>query len=206
MAEINVMVTKGLLVFFIFSVTVWYLITPYLVRPHPQFKKDMYALMNSEESETSESKPYVENWTKWINNCGSQTIYSQQKQPLEEQAFCSFDWRKEYKTSIVNNAGQVTVDQSLPWYSKFGLYNHFSVETQNNTVKFVPNFMFGLPNSVVESMYGGADKIPISGMMTSSTSMDRFIIQIYMNIVTVGIIYLISIHNPRKKSETAKQE
>ena len=33
--------SKGLLFFFVSSVTVWYLMTPYLVRPHPQFTDDM---------------------------------------------------------------------------------------------------------------------------------------------------------------------
>lgn len=199
--------SKGLLFFFVSSVTVWYLMTPYLVRPHPQFTDDIQELVSKEKLSNS-SVSLVENWTKWRLYIGEgqdiRTIYAQHSQPLQEQSGNSsavFEWRKEYLTSIKSESGQVSVAQSLPWYSKYGLYNHFYVETNDNNVKFLPRFMFGLPISVVEDMYGGADKIPITGMLTSSTSMDRVIIQCYMNLVTLTVVFLLWAQNPPKKEK-----
>jgi hypothetical protein len=200
--------SRGLLAFFVGSVTLWYLITPYLVRPHPTFTKDILELVSQEKDYGNSSVSLVENWTKWRLYIGEgqekQTVYAQHSQPLQEQSGNSdavFEWRKEYLTSIRRKSGQVSVAQSLPWYSKYGLYNHFTVKTNDNNIKFLPRFMFGLPITVVEDMYGGADKIPITGMLTSSTSMDRVIIQCYMNIVTLAVIFLLWAHNPPQREK-----
>ena len=53
----------------------------------------------------------------------------------------------------------------------------------------------------MKDMYGGADKIPITGMLTSSTSMDRVIIQCYMNLVTLTVVFLLWAQNPPKKEK-----
>ena len=87
------------------------------------------------------------------------------------------------------------VEHSHPWYSKFGIYNHFRTQTEGGTVRFIPNFMFGAPQSVVDELYGGAEGIPVVGMVTETTGKDRVLVQCFMNVVVLSVVFLLWLYN-----------
>ena len=75
-----VFLSRCLLITFISTVTLWYFISPYLVRTHPKFAADMWGwrvgLMGlqlmcfrqqlvAEQSKAPGVEEWVENWTKW---------------------------------------------------------------------------------------------------------------------------------------------
>ena len=67
----------------------------------------------------------------------------------------------------------------------------------------MPRFLFGLPTETIESIYGDSkgeedivSRLPIVGVFTSSPNYDRIIIQTYMNIVTLSVIFLLWANNP----------
>jgi hypothetical protein len=83
-------------------------------------------------------------------------------------------------------------------------------------VLFLPNFMFGAPQSVLDTLYGGPGGIPTigawrlqqgailpgAGMMADSTGGDRVIIQTFMNLVIVTVVLLLWANNrPAQKKE-----
>ena len=87
------------------------------------------------------------------------------------------------------------VEHSHPWYSKFGIYNHFHTQTEDSTIMFIPNFMFGAPQAVLDGLYGGAEGIPVVGMMAQSTGRDRIMVQCFMNMVVIAVVFLLWVHN-----------
>ena len=112
----------------------------------------------------------------------------------------SFDWRPEYSDKISVEAGsRVKVEAEHPWYSQLGIYHHYTVQLSqdNTTVQFVPRFMFGLPPLIMTRMFPPpdvADKIPVLGMLTSTVSGDRIIIQTFMSTVALTVIMMLKIH------------
>ena len=117
---------------------------------------------------------------------------------------------------------KIEVKINKPWYGDFGLYNHFHQETQGNTVRIVPNFMFGLSQDKLIQMYQGAENVPASGILSKSTGeyfiliipwssciykkflfldTDRLIIQCFMNLVVLSVIFLLWANNPVQKKE-----
>ena len=93
----------------------------------------------------------------------------------------------------------LVVKNSHPWYASWGLYNHFHSKTHERTIRFLPNFMFGVPQEVLDQMYGGPEKIPTIGMMTESPGSDRIVVQCYMNLVILSVIFLLWANNPKAK-------
>ena len=113
-----------------------------------------------------------------------------------------FEWRSEYKTELRKVQGLIEVVQDHPWYGSWGLYNHYSVEQEKLIVRFLPNFMFGVPQAVLDQLYGGPENIPTIGMMTESPGSDRVVVQCYMNLVILAVIFLLWANNPKHKQST----
>ena len=103
----------------------------------------------------------------------------------------------------------------------FGIYNHFKtniISTEKNnkeiddslktrteyTVQILPRFLFGIPFEKIQALYGlnGDDgsidlsKLPIVGLFSDTPTYDRLIIQAYMNLVTMSVIFLLWANNP----------
>ena len=106
-----------------------------------------------------------------------------------------FEWRQEYSSRLDKEEEKLLVEHSHPWYSKFGIYNHFHTQTEGRTVRFIPTFMFGAPQSVVDGLYGGAGGIPVVGMMAEDTVMDRVMVQSFMNLVVISVVFMLWVHN-----------
>jgi len=201
------LVSKSLLGIFVSGVTLWYLITPYIVQPHPQFKIDYEKFISSRSGEGKRN--IVENWTKWEIYIGEGdnniTVPSFQHTSLDikdEELKTVFEQRAEYTTFIKSGADGVSVRFSLPWYSRFGLYNLFYTENiQGGGIRFMPRFMSGVPHTVLEKMYGGVENLPITGMLSESTATDRIMIQCVMNVVTMAVVFLLYINNPPNKQK-----
>ncbi len=144
------------------------------------------------------------------------------------------EWRSEYQIKLeqAEDSKEVSVKIDAPsssWH-RWGIYNHFDTIVSGRTVRIVPRFLFGLPVEVIESIYGGHDltrlgksyseiteadlekdivaKLPIVGLFSESPTYDRIIIQSYMNIVTLSVIFLLWANNPpeslNKSSAAAK--
>merc|ERR1711872_669824 len=135
------------------TVTLWYFISPYLVRTHPKFAEDIQQLV-SNKSKASGVEEWVENWTKWQVYLGQGekriTIYPHTQTSLAHMRFPlkgELEWREEYKFEIRKTVeGQLEVVTDHPWYG----------ETEN---------------------------IPTIGMMTGSPGSDRVLVQCFMNLV-----------------------
>ena len=110
----------------------------------------------------------------------------------------SFDWRSDYKERISLNASskRPTIESSHPWCSGLGIYHHYSAEVRlvtNSTlaITFRPRFMFGLPPSLMTRMFPDASSLPVLGMMTSTVSGDRVIVQTIMTLVATSVVILL---------------
>jgi len=135
------------------------------------------------------------------------------------KAVMYMEWRPEYE--IVVTPKQVGVDtagsgDSQPWvdvsivapllsFQKWGIYDHFTTEWSNNqgeiSLRVLPRFLFGIPIPTVTKMYGVSTtdllaNLPIIGVFSQSTRYDRVIIQAYMNLVTLSVIFLLWANNP----------
>ena len=55
--------------------------------------------------------------------------------------------------------GRVKVEDTATPFLKSGIYNHYStiLTEDGKTVQFVPNFLFGIPKTVLENFYKGAE-------------------------------------------------
>ena len=119
------------------------------------------------------------------------------------KAVMNMEWRSEYEIQVGDKSpkAELSVDISTPSssWSKWGIYNHFETIVTGRTIRIVPRFLFGLHVETIESIYGAEDtvaKIPIVGVFTESPNLDRIIIQTYMNIVTLSVIFLLWANNP----------
>jgi len=208
-----VKISKCLLGAFVGGVTLWYLATPYIVKPHHQFKLD-YDKYVMERSESGQKRNLVENWTKWRLYLGSEnenfTVHSLQHLSLENkygEYAAVFEWRQQYKSVLQSAEGGLEVEHEMPWYSSLGLYNHFYTEaTEAGGIRFMPRFMFGVPTAVLDELYGGADGLPIIGLTSENTQTDRIILQCVMNLVTLAVIFLLYINNPPQGQKSEKEE
>ena len=54
--------------------------------------------------------------------------------------------------------GRVKVEDAAPFLS-YGIYKHYhaSLTDDGKTVQFVPTFLFGIPHTVLEKFYKGAE-------------------------------------------------
>ena len=106
----------------------------------------------------------------------------------------------------------------------FGIYDHFRTNVKNSgsgseegihqediktarmpyTVQIIPRFLFGIPYEKIQLLYGSntedgsidLSKLPIVGLFADTPTYDRFIIQAYMNLVTMSVIFLLWANNP----------
>ena len=132
----------------------------------------------------------------------------------------NMEWRSEYEIEVgLQNRQQpkklsnseANFQEKLsvainapPWsWSTWGIYNHFETIVSGNTIRIVPRFLFGLPVDTIEALYGDTEgkehtvsRLPIVGVFTNSPNYDRVIIQAYMNIVTLSVIFLLWANNP----------
>ena len=60
-------------------------------------------------------------------------------------------------------------------------------------IQFRPRFMFGLPPSLMARMFPDAASLPVLGMMTSTVSRDRVIVQTIMTLVASSVVGLLKI-------------
>lgn len=137
---------------------------------------------------------------------GSNKNLTVESDPLCLQVVMNMEWRPEYTITVSRESkskesSPISVSVSAPASSasSYGIYNHFVVSTDEGgqKVKIVPRFLFGLPYDTVDEMYGkDVDQFPIVGVFTESPRFDRIIIQAYMNIVTLSVIFLLWANNP----------
>ena len=115
-----------------------------------------------------------------------------QKFPLK----ATLNWRQQYSNKVYLEKDMLIVEKDYPWYSLFGIYNHFKVETaqMNTTLQYVPRFLFGLPAQLVEKQFPSSDSIPMRGLMTGSGFGDRIIIQIFMSSVALSVVVLLKLN------------
>jgi len=116
---------------------------------------------------------------------------------------------------------QAQIVAPLMSFQRWGIYNHLAVEWTENanavpTLRVLPRFLFGIPVQTVSQMYGGGStptsvpsasdpipdvkevlsNLPIIGVFSHSNFYDRVIIQAYMNLVTLSVIFLLWANNP----------
>merc|ERR1712168_1112345 len=153
----------------------------------------------------------IENWTKWRmflsqSTLGEETVvFSQESLSVSNLTLpvrVGFERRPDQLCVIARGPdGQLEVTPDSGGHQ--GIYDHYRVETRGSTVRFIPNFMFGVSHEVVDHLYpGGPEEFPISGMLTKTTGGDRLLVQCYMNLVVLSVIFLLWINNPPTKSST----
>ena len=47
----------------------------------------------------------------------------------------------------------------------------------------------------MDELYGGAEGIPVVGMVTETTGKDRVLVQCFMNVVVLSVVFLLWLHN-----------
>jgi len=209
-------IQRGLMAVFAGVITLWYFTSPYLVHPHPKFGEDMASLINNLSS-LHEGR--IENWTKWrlyLKVEGEEEevklVHAMSHIPTSSLTFpmkAELEWRSNYQAELSKDwwSGSISVTEKHPWYSKFGIYSHYHTQViDGTTVRFVPNFMFGLSFEWIQKLYpGGGAEVPVIGMITESVDRDRVIVQCFMNLTIVGVILVLFMNNP-PKSKTAKHQ
>merc|ERR1712059_160037 len=135
------------------------------------FHQDIDSMISSSRDAGEEGR-WVENWTKWrlfLGEGEEDVVYSQQRKSLDNMSFpmkAVFEWRTDYTAEIDEIDGELVVSTEQPWASSLGLYHHYTVRVDGgNKVTFLPHFMFGFPQSVLDKLYGGPDHIHTIGMM-----------------------------------------
>ena len=107
-------------------------------------------------------------------------------------------------------------------FRHFGIYDHFRTNVKSyaektgpsdtkarshapyTTIQIIPRFLFGIPYEKIQKLYGTNDeegsidlsRLPIVGLFSDTPTYDRFIIQAYMNLVTMSVIFLLWANNP----------
>jgi len=126
------------------------------------------------------------------------------------------------KKSTESTSSPILVHTEAPFLSfrHFGIYDHFRTniksssngndkmdgqkETSPYTVQIIPRFLFGIPYEKIQQLYGtnqedgsiDLSRLPIVGLFSDTPTYDRFIIQAYMNLVTMSVIFLLWANNP----------
>jgi len=153
---------------------------------------------------------WIENWTKWAltmrDPLGEEILIGAMETanienkslPLEGE----FEWRSEYKAKVLEEGGSLKAETDHPWGSSLGIYHHYNIRVvEGRGVQFLPYFMFGAPQKLLDSLYGNADKIPTKGMFAESPGGDRILIQCFMNLVILTVILLLWLNNPPAEKE-----
>jgi len=116
----------------------------------------------------------------------------------------------------------VHTEAPLLSFRHFGIYDHFRTSIKSSssgndkiddqkepsripyTVQIIPRFLFGIPYEKIQQLYGtnkgdgsiDLSRLPIVGLFSDTPTYDRFIIQAYMNLVTMSVIFLLWANNP----------
>ena len=126
------------------------------------------------------------------------------------------EWRPDHEIEVEESQGKIDSKVVAPFLSfhRWGIYNHVATNVEGRTVRIIPRFLFGIPFKTVTSMYSSAEghegeegqeeaqegvffkSLPIIGVFSQSTLYDRIIIQAYMNLVTLSVIFLLYVNNP----------
>ena len=107
MTSTATLLSRGLLGVFVATVTLWYFLSPYGVRPHPQFQLDMEKFIEKNRPVGDTEGRWVENWTKWklqLGGEGGPIILPHQRLSLENlslPASAVFEWRSDYQADLV---------------------------------------------------------------------------------------------------------
>jgi hypothetical protein len=135
---------RGLMATFVGTITLWYFTSPYLVRPHPSFGEDMARLVGNLSSPGAGGR--IENWTKWRLYLGKgegravvHAMSSVDTGGLEFPLMAQFEWRPAYHTVVSRNwwYGSLSAEERRPWYSSFGIYDHYHTEVvKDRTVRW----------------------------------------------------------------------
>ncbi|XP_040573689.1 uncharacterized protein [Lepeophtheirus salmonis] len=210
------MLGKCLFVSFCLSVTFWYIGTPYIVRPSEKVVQDLINSNSLSEpiSHAGKNTILVENWTKW-------RLYHQNEQGKEEILFKNsakyipllgketnmhFEWRSHYNVVVYDNPPEprrAYVESS--WLDKFGIYDHLIVEIiENNRLRIVPKFMFGIDQEILDELYKGPEKMPIIGYFGSSPFVDRVVIMSYLFLVLV-IMFIVLARSEDTKTKKKRE-
>ena len=213
MTSTATLLSRGLLGVFVATVTLWYFLSPYGVRPHPQFQLDMEKFIEKNRPVDDTEGRWVENWTKWklqLGGEGGPIILPHQRLSLENlslPASAVFEWRSDYQADLVETKeGDLEVVIRHP-VASIGLYHHYNVKVESGKhVIFTPVFMFGVQQQVLDQMYGGPDGIPTIGMLAESPGGDRIIVQCFMNVVILTVILLLWANNPPGKAGQEKDD
>jgi len=187
-------IQRGLMATFAGVVTLWYFTSPYLVHPHPKFGEDMTDLI---KNLSSPNEGRIENWTKWrlyllvegeeeekkkVVHAMSHISTSELTFPLRAE----LEWRSNYWVGLSKDwwSGSISATEKHPWYSSFGIYSHYHTQViDGTTVRFIPNFMFGLSLDWIQKLYpGGARAVPIIGIMPQMLPiLQRYTSKLYRN-------------------------
>ena len=112
----------------------------------------------------------------------------------------NMEWRPEYEIHVAKTSSSGLTSKRVEPASalgSWGIYNHFYTEVTDGKVRVIPRFLFGVKPEIAESMYGpNVADFPVIGVFTESPKFDRIIIQCYMNIVTLSVIFLLYANNP----------
>ena len=104
MTSTATLLSRGLLGVFVATVTLWYFLSPYGVRPHPQFQLDMEKFIEKNRPVDDTEGRWVENWTKWKLQLGGEGV------PVfiltSKRAFKTSVWVKHYLQT--------------PWFASYG--------------------------------------------------------------------------------------
>jgi len=199
------MISRGLLASFVSTVTLWYFLSPYGVRPHPSFHEDIEAMIAAKLENEDMSGRWVENWTKWKLQLGEEVVFPQERINIDNMSLpltAVLEWRSDYVAEVREDNGELAVSRKEPWGASYGLYHHYNIRVESGQrVLFLPHFMFGAPQEVLNSIYGSIDNVPTTGMMADSPGGDRVITQCYMNLVIVTVIILLWANNPPSKEK-----
>jgi len=214
--------SQMLIVAFVGSVTLWYFVTPYIVHPHPGIVQDILDRSQLLTLPNEKDGIAVENWTKWQvyvrqspEDDTPVVVYAQTSDTVafQNKAVINMEWRPEYKIHVsqyqenqnkLSASIEVPSEYPLLGFSNWGIYKHFETHVvSDKTIRIVPRFLFGLSHEAIESIYGDksgqediVSRLPIVGVFTNSPNYDRIIIQTYMNIVTLSVIFLLWANNP----------
>jgi len=209
-ATTAIILSRSLMGVFVISVTLWYFLSPYGARPSQKFHQDMEKVIESSLKGEDLEGRWIENWTKWAltmrDPLGEEIfIGAMERANIENKSLPlegEFEWRSEYKAKVLEEGRSLKAETDHPWGSSLGIYHHYNIRVvKGRRVQFLPYFMFGAPQKLLDSLYGNADKIPTKGMFAESPGGDRILIQCFMNLVILTVILLLWLNNPPAEKE-----
>merc|ERR1719410_1384288 len=142
----------------------------------------------------------LENWTRWrlVLDSG-ETVPPHSALSLAPGRFplvAWFSWRPDYKErlSVEPETGAVEAETSKPWYSRLGIYHHYTlqVDSGGGVVRLVPRFVFGLAPAQLSAVFPAADSVPVRGVISATTAGDRLLVQTLMAGIAVAVVVLLN--------------